>query len=159
MAVDASTSVRVAYAKNIANLAEIALRYLEYTQTDLYDPANKNNDLPRINYEVELQTLHEMVQQTVNALLTDSQTLVKQTLLDSGITKLCVFFGRQKANDVLLSHMITFLNDKEDKELRGSFFDCIVGVAAFIGLHCSNILSPLLLQVRIFHFFKISSYR
>lgn len=59
-------------------------------------------------------------------------------------TTVCYFF---LANDVLLSHMITFLNDKEDKELRGSFFDCIVGVAAYIGWHCSVILTPLLLQV------------
>lgn len=51
------------------------------------------------------------------------------------------------ANDILLSHMITFLNDKDDKQLRGSFFDCIVGVAAYIGIHSSPILSPLLQQV------------
>lgn len=44
--------------------------------------------------------------------------------------------------------MITFLNDKEDKELRGTFFDCIVGVAAYIGWHCSTILTPLLQQVK-----------
>lgn len=43
--------------------------------------------------------------------------------------------------------MITFLNDKEDKELRGSFFDCIIGVAAYVGWQSSTILSPLLLQV------------
>lgn len=42
--------------------------------------------------------------------------------------------------------MITFLNDKEDKSLRGSFFDCIVGVAAFVGWQCSDILLPLLQQ-------------
>lgn len=51
------------------------------------------------------------------------------------------------ANDVLLSHMITFLNDKNDKQLRISFFKCIVGVATYIGVHSSPILSPLLLQV------------
>lgn len=42
--------------------------------------------------------------------------------------------------------MITFLNDKEDKSLRGSFFDCIVGVATFVGWQCSDILLPLLQQ-------------
>lgn len=52
---------------------------------------------------------------------------MKQTLMENGITRLCVFFGRQKANDVLLSHMITFLNDKNDWHLRGAFFDSIVG--------------------------------
>ena len=66
--------------------------------------------------------------------------------MENGITKLCVFFGKQKANDVLLSHIITFLNDKEDKQLRGSFFECIVGVAAYVGWHSSPILMPLLQQ-------------
>jgi len=79
-------------------------------------------------------------------LLTDPQNLVKQTLMENGINKLCVFFGKQKANDILLSHVITFLNDKEDKELRGSFYECIVGVAAYVGWHSSPILMPLLQQ-------------
>lgn len=79
-------------------------------------------------------------------LLTDPQNLVKQTLMESGINKLCEFFGKQKANDVLLSHVITFLNDKYDKQLRGSFYECIVGVAAYVGWHCSPILMPLLQQ-------------
>lgn len=86
------------------------------------------------------------MQQSVSMLLTDPQNLVKQTLMESGINKLCVFFGKQKANDILLSHVITFLNDKEDKELRGSFFECIVGVAAYVGWHSSPILMPLLQQ-------------
>lgn len=75
----------------------------------------------------ELQALHEMVQQKVVTLLSDSENIVKQSLMENGITRLCVFFGRQKANDVLLSHMITFLNDKNDWHLRGAFFDSIVG--------------------------------
>lgn len=43
--------------------------------------------------------------------------------------------------------MITFLNDKCDKNLRGSFFDSVVEVAAYVGWHCSVILAPLLHQV------------
>ncbi|CAH1967764.1 unnamed protein product [Acanthoscelides obtectus] len=149
LATDPNACVRAAYAKNIATLAEIALRYLDQVQNDWYDnniTNNKQKEEHTFNYELELQALHEMISQTVSALLTDTQPIVKQTLLENGITKLCVFFGKTKANDVLLSHMITFLNDKEDKELRGSFFDCIVGVAVFIGWHCSSILTPLLLQ-------------
>lgn len=45
---------------------------------------------------MELSALHEMLHQTVSHLLTDSQPIVKQTLMECGITKLCVFFGRQK---------------------------------------------------------------
>ncbi|KFZ55122.1 Phosphoinositide 3-kinase regulatory subunit 4, partial [Antrostomus carolinensis] len=94
----------------------------------------------------ELQALHEMVQQKVVTLLSDPENIVKQTLMENGITRLCVFFGRQKANDVLLSHMITFLNDKNDWHLRGAFFDSIVGVAAYVGWQSSSILKPLLQQ-------------
>lgn len=61
----------------------------------------------------------------------------------SGINLIAFVFA---ANDLILSHMITFLNDKEDKFLRGSFYDCIVGVAVFVGWQCSDILLPLLQQ-------------
>ncbi|XP_018572792.1 phosphoinositide 3-kinase regulatory subunit 4 isoform X2 [Anoplophora glabripennis] len=145
LATDPNTCVRAAYAKNIAKLAEISLRYLEQIQNDWYDHSSINKK-DTFNYELELQALHEMISQTVSALLTDTQSNVKQTLVDSGITKLCVFFGKARANDVILSHMITFLNDKEDRELRGSFFDCIIGVATYIGWPCAGILTPLLLQ-------------
>ncbi|XP_074626549.1 phosphoinositide 3-kinase regulatory subunit 4-like [Acropora palmata] len=75
-------------------------------------------------------------------LLSEPENIVKQTLLENGITQLCVFFGRQKAND----HMITFLNDKQDWQLRGAFFDSIVGVAAYVGWHSFVMLRPLLEQ-------------
>ncbi|XP_050100753.1 phosphoinositide 3-kinase regulatory subunit 4 [Anopheles aquasalis] len=141
LATDSSTFVRMTYASNIAQLAETAVGFLEQSQQQC---ASENVQPP--HYETELSALHEMLHQTVLALLTDSQSAVKQTLMESGITKLCVFFGRQKANDVILSHMITFLNDKEDRALRGAFFDCIVGVAAYVGWHCSPMLTPLLQQ-------------
>ena len=51
-------------------------------------------------------------------LLADSANSVKQALMEHSVTKLAVFFGKQKANDVILSHMITFLNDKEDSQVR-----------------------------------------
>ncbi|MGH0120904.1 UNVERIFIED_CONTAM: hypothetical protein FKN15_014088 [Acipenser sinensis] len=87
-----------------------------------------------------------MVQQKVVTLLSDPKNIVKQTLMENGITRLCVFFRRQKANDVLLSHMITFMNDKNDWHLRGAFFDSIAGVAAYVGWQSSSILKPLLQQ-------------
>lgn len=57
-----------------------------------------HNETPRHSYESELATLHHMMQQMVSALLTDSQNIVKQTLIENGITKLCVFFGKQKGD-------------------------------------------------------------
>lgn len=122
-------------------------------------------------FDTELATLHEMVQLSVSVLLTDSHNIVKQTLVNSNIVELCKFFGTQRgkfliqqvlyylviinpffysANDVILSHMVTFLNDKTDKHLRASFFDNFVDVAAFVGQQCSPILCPLLQQVKLY---------
>lgn len=140
LADDKADIVRIAYARNVTTLAETAQRFLEQVQQDF------PNDITPQRYEMELTALHDGLEQAIMYLLTDSQSIVKQTLIESGITKLCIFFGKQKANDIILSHMITFLNDKGDKNLRGAFFDCIVGVAAFVGVHCSPILSPLLEQ-------------
>ncbi|GIY06608.1 phosphoinositide 3-kinase regulatory subunit 4 [Caerostris extrusa] len=100
----------------------------------------------KVSYSHELQALQELVQQSVTTLLSDPENAVKQTLLERGIRRLCVFFGRQKGNDVLLSHMITYLNDKEDRHLRRAFFDAIVGVASYVGFQCCPILKPLLQQ-------------
>ncbi|XP_030605913.1 phosphoinositide 3-kinase regulatory subunit 4 isoform X2 [Archocentrus centrarchus] len=153
LAQDDATIVRLAYAENIAHLAESALRFLELvqennvnTEQDLNGEDAEETLHPNENYDSELQALHEMVQQKVVTLLSDSENIVKQSLMENGITRLCVFFGRQKANDVLLSHMITFLNDKNDWHLRGAFFDSIVGVAAYVGWQSSSILKPLLQQ-------------
>ncbi|KAL3206907.1 hypothetical protein MRX96_039858 [Rhipicephalus microplus] len=151
---DSAVIVRMSLAENIALLAETALRFLDLsTQHEVSSPDGTNVE-PTVqaqhhhqgSYDSELQALQQMVQQMVSTLLTDSNNIVKQMLLEKGITRLCLFFGRQKANDVLLSHMITFLNDKEDRHLRASFFDSIVGVAAYVGWQCSPILKPLLQQ-------------
>ena len=59
--------------------------------------------------------------------LTDSENIVRRSLVENGLARLCVFFGRQKANDVVLSHLITFLNDKNDWQLRAAFYSGIAG--------------------------------
>lgn len=89
LANDPSVVVRIAYARNVADIAETAVYFLDQTQLA------SNQELP-VRYESELSALHEMLHQTVSHLLTDQQAIVKQTVMECGITKLCVFFGRQK---------------------------------------------------------------
>ncbi len=43
--------------------------------------------------------------------------------------------------------MITFLNDKDDAQLRDSFYRNIVSVVAYIGWPSTQIIVPLLQQV------------
>lgn len=50
----------------------------------------------KVSYDHELQALQELIQQSVTTLLSDPVNAVKQTLLERGIRRLCVFFGRQK---------------------------------------------------------------
>ncbi|KAL4221189.1 phosphoinositide-3-kinase [Mactra antiquata] len=147
LAQDSATTVRAAFAENIAQLAETALRVVEMMQlTDIEGTEDKENSSDFSMYDHELQALQEVIQEKVVLLLNDHDNCVKRALLDNGITRLCVFFGRQKANDVVLSHMITFLNDKIDWHLRGAFFDNIVGIAAYVGWQSSEIVKPLLEQ-------------
>lgn len=91
LANDPSVVVRIAYARNVSDIAETAVYFLDQTQLA------SNQELP-VRYESELSALHEMLHQTVSHLLTDQQAIVKQTVMECGITKLCVFFGRQKGN-------------------------------------------------------------
>ena len=149
LADDPEVIVQCAFAENIALLAETALRFLELAQfNNISSSGNGKDDQSQyqVSYDMELHALHELIQQKVVSLLTSSDNIVKRTLMENGLTRLCVFFGRQKANDVLLSHIITFLNDKIDWQLRGAFFDSIVGMAMYIGWHCLDILKPLLQQ-------------
>lgn len=83
------------------------------------------------NYDAQLHELQTFVQDQVTTLLTDQSPAVKRSLL-ANITPLCTFFGVTKTNDVLLSHMITYLNDR-DWLLRDAFFETIVGVATIAG--------------------------
>ena len=115
-------------------------------QGKLYFLLSSLRFFPVPSYEAEVNALHEPIRQAVTLLLEDHENCVKQVLVQYGAARLAVFFGRQRANDVLLSHMITFLNDKNDSYLRFCFFDNIASVAAFVGWHCSAILKPLLQQ-------------
>lgn len=90
MAHDDAVIVRSTFAQIISQLAQTGLRFLKSCQ-------NVNDDEPTSGaFETELSTLHEMVQQSVSALLTDFHNIVKQTLVNSNIVELCEFFGTQR---------------------------------------------------------------
>nr|CAH0112606.1 unnamed protein product [Daphnia galeata] len=155
LAQDASGLVRCTLAQHVADLAEIALKFLELshwrveanaTTPTSEIPGGALNWCNTNGFESELQALQESFQTLVSSLLTDSDSQVRRTLLEHSVAKLCVFFGRQRASDVIFSHVITFLNDKNDRHLRGSFFDCLAGVASYIGWCSAPICQPLLQQ-------------
>jgi phosphoinositide-3-kinase regulatory subunit 4 len=151
-ATDDDTYVRCVYAQCLAPLAETGSRYLEMAQAMKADGAFKlvdANEFDRspyeASYDVNMQELVEGVQEQTTTLLTDPSSTVKRALL-MDITSLCVFFGRVKTNDVLLSHIITYLNDR-DWRLRAAFFEAAPGVAACIGgRNVEEYILPLMMQ-------------
>ena len=105
-------------------------------------PSEAQFELP---YDAALQDLQNALQEQLAALLVDPSSVVKRALLHD-ISALCIFLGRQRTNDVLLSHMITYLNDR-DWLLRHAFFDAIVDVAACAGgRSLEEYILPLMIQ-------------
>lgn len=64
-------------------------------------------------------------------LLSSPSAAVKRALL-LRISPLCTFFGRSKANDIILSHLVTYLNTGE-WELRRAFNTVAVEVGMVVG--------------------------
>ncbi|KAI0364206.1 hypothetical protein BV20DRAFT_1108288 [Pilatotrama ljubarskyi] len=150
---DPEVLVRCMYAQIIVPLADTAVRYLEMGQalkahgtyklspdTQEYDEAHFE-----VSYDASMTDLQNSIQEHLGALLVDPSSVVKRAVLHN-ISSLCIFLGRQKTNDVLLSHMITYLNDR-DWLLRYAFFDSIVDVAACAGgRSLEEYILPLMIQ-------------
>jgi len=148
---DVNESVRAELASHIAELAHLSLHFLNmaYAQRARKEEEDENEEeeeIPLESYDAEVNSLHDKIGQMVSVLMADQANSVKQTVLEAGLEKLARFFGKTKANDVILSHMITFLNDKDDAQLRDSFYRSVAAVAAYVGWPSPQIIVPLLLQ-------------
>ncbi|KAG8768849.1 Serine/threonine-protein kinase [Ceratobasidium sp. 428] len=152
LATDPDESVRCMFAQCIAPLAEAATKYLELSQAlkahgtfKLSDVQDTDEMVFEMSHEASLQDLHSAVQDILVTALVDPSSTVKRAVLHN-ISSLCGFFGRQKTNDILLSHMITYLNGR-DWLLRYAFFESIVGVATRVGARSlEEYILPLMIQ-------------
>jgi len=59
-----------------------------------------------------LYDLQGTIEDQIRILLVDPDSSVKRALL-ADMTSLCIFLGKQRVDDVLLSHMITYLNGRD----------------------------------------------
>ncbi len=152
----ASALVRSTYAQCLATLAHTSSRILDMLQAlradgfvPSIDPEAEDGIATNLNYQhsfnvARLDLLAHFESHT-KALLTDNNSSVRRAFLGS-VSSLCVFFGSLKANDVILSHLNTYLNDK-DWILKCAFFETIVGVATFVGgKNLEEFILPLMIQ-------------
>ncbi|KAI9660226.1 MAG: Serine/threonine-protein kinase [Alyxoria varia] len=146
---------RIAYAQCMAPLAETASRFLDSIHAlkvdgslPSADPLVDNNVVVHAYqdmYDIARADLIRFFETQTKTLLTDSDTDVRRTFLGS-VASLCIFFGSAKANDVILSHLNTYLNDR-DWKLKCAFFDTIVGVATYVGgNNLEEFILPLMIQ-------------
>ncbi|KAF2630930.1 phosphoinositide 3-kinase regulatory subunit 4 [Macroventuria anomochaeta] len=151
----ANPLVRMQYALCIGTLATTAARYLDMIQalradgalpaTDPEAEDNLSTSAHRNRFDADRQNLLEAFEKHTKALLTDSAASVRRAMLRS-VSDLCVFFGSPRANDVVLSHLNTYLNDP-DWMLKCGFFEAIVGVAVFVGgASLEGYILPLMVQ-------------
>ncbi|KAI1174648.1 hypothetical protein F4777DRAFT_553444 [Nemania sp. FL0916] len=134
--------VRATYASCLGSLATTASRFLELTAVlraegsiSTADPEVEAGSDPDAafdglfdNTQAELVILFE---HHAKALVEDADASVRRAFLTS-VPELCLFFGSAESNDILLTHLNTYLNDR-DWMLKCAFFDTIVGIAAFLG--------------------------
>ncbi|NXC16283.1 PI3R4 kinase, partial [Corythaeola cristata] len=142
LAQDEATIVRLAYAENIALLAETALRFLELVQLKNLNMENEPNgeemdetSHPSDNYDTGnlqcLLVMHKFPKQCWASLLTWEEFVVKN----------CFSFGLSRSQFETLV--------KKGKEVLLWIFMCtfyVSGVAAYVGWQSSSILKPLLQQ-------------
>ena len=153
---NAKPAVRATYASCLAPLAHTSSRILDMVQAlradgsiPTIDPEAEDGIAPSSAYQnlfdVARIDLVEHFESHTKALLTDNAPSVRRAFLGS-VSSLCVFFGSAKANDVILSHLNTYLNDK-DWMLKCAFFQTIVGVATFVGgSSLEDFILPLMVQ-------------
>ena len=81
--------------------------------------------------------LHELIQGKVVTLLSDPQNIVKQNHLP-----LCILWSSKGQWRSLVPHDHFFEQQTSSWQLRGAFFDSIIGVAAYVGWHSYAQTSP-----------------
>ncbi|QRG39740.1 hypothetical protein FDK38_004194 [Candidozyma auris] len=97
-----------------------------------------DSETPKSRSLIDIKDLTE-------ALLTDPDNSVRIGLVHE-ILPLCEYFGPDKTNDLILPHLITYLNDPS-YQLRLAFLGSITQIGPFIGaLSFEQYLLPLLFQ-------------
>ncbi|KHN97930.1 phosphoinositide 3-kinase regulatory subunit 4 [Metarhizium album ARSEF 1941] len=151
----ASSLVRATYASCIGSLASTAQRFLEIAsslRTDgsipITDPEVEPGAEADANFESVFDNagreLFEILESHTKQLVEDPDVHVRRAFLAS-VPELCMFF-QEHSNDILLSHLNTYLNDR-DWTLKCAFFDTVVGIAAFVGsTSLEEFMLPLMVQ-------------
>lgn len=148
--------VRATYASCIGSLATTAKRFLQMSTTlkeagtiAMADPDVETDSQPDATFDGMFdeaqQELIFLFETHTKSLIEDADPYVRRAFLSS-VPELCMFFGTADSNDIILSHLNTYLNDR-NWMLKCAFFETIVGIAAFMGsVSLEEFILPLMIQ-------------
>ncbi|SCU92281.1 LAMI_0E09604g1_1 [Lachancea mirantina] len=134
-----NTYVRMLFAADLGEICRAASKFQKAGYL------SKENDQLNGSAGIQHRRLIKDFEEIIVALLTDNETNVRMALL-SDLLPICHLFGREKTNDIILSHMITYLNDK-NSSLRRMLIETITSVAILMGpITLDQYILPLLVQ-------------
>lgn len=151
-----SPIVRSTYASVIGRLATTADRFLAMAATlraegsaattdPEVEPGNETENAFDGLFDNTRRELARLFELHTKILIEDPDPSVRRAFLSS-VPDLCIFFGVSQANDIILTHLNTYLNDR-DWMLKCAFFDTIVGISAFLGSSTlETFILPLMIQ-------------
>lgn len=97
------------------------------------------------SFDFDYRDLELQFEHFTRKILTDNDAVVKISLMKN-IVPLCTFFSKEKINDVILSYLITYLNDKSS-QLKIAFIQCILQISIFVGpTSAEQYILPLMIQ-------------
>ncbi|KAF3767769.1 hypothetical protein M406DRAFT_61566 [Cryphonectria parasitica EP155] len=151
-----SPLVRATYASCIGSLATTAKKFLQISTTlkaagaittadpDVESGSQPNGSFDGLFDEAQQELIILLEHHTKN-LIEDVDPHVRRAFLSS-VPDLCLFFGTAESNDIILTHLNTYLNDR-DWMLKCAFFETVVGIAAFMGsVSLEEFILPLMIQ-------------
>lgn len=150
-----SPIVRATYASCLGSLATTAQRFFEMAASlradgsmPITDPEIEPGADAEANFESVFDNagrqLFDLLESHSKQLVEDGDISVRRAFLAS-VPELCLFF-QEHSNDVLLTHLNTYLNDR-DWTLKCAFFDTIVGISTFVGsVTLEEFMLPLMIQ-------------
>lgn len=139
--------VKIVLANCLGDLVTIAERFQELNSIKYIQSQNQLlQGFTNLNISAHSsRRLLQYIDDLTIGLLTDNSVSVKISLLNN-ILPLCNFFGKERTNDIILSHLITYLNDR-NYLLRMTLVETIPSVAVLLGpITLEQYILPLLIQ-------------
>ena len=127
-------NVLLAMAESLPQLAQTAKFFLELAHAERTLLAQqKNSKQPSYKvpaFDLSLKKLHDSVEGLLKILIFSNSIVVKQQVLRES-PRLCLFFGRERTDSILIPLLFSYLNDPA-WELRAALFSQLPSVFMFV---------------------------